>query len=557
MYLLEVQSGERAGERIALPPAGEGVRVTLGRGVDAHLRFDDSTMSRLQAELRWAGGRWLLLNHSRHGSYVGRRRLRAGQERAVAPGDGLRLGETELRLLQEAAGGGDTLTPITPTIAAPPSAAGYDTHGVFHSGQTLLELGDDAADRSFVYLLGSRESGRSLRVKTRRLYFLAVLAAVGLLGCLATGTLIVLPTFLAHPGTLAAATLFAFLPAAVYAPLIKALDRNDQIPWSNFLACMLWGGTAGCGLSLVLNSLGSHTLASFFSTSEAWNLTAVVIAPVVEEVCKGLAVLVLFWILHDEFDNVLEGLVLGAASGLGFALVENTIYNVRFLAEGESAFLVLGTYRTLVNALIGHPIYTAMTGAGLGLLRELPRRQLRRYAYPAAGLATAIAMHVVWNAAAVYLAQATGDRVGLLALVVNAAVFGGAGLLFAVAAYVFAAARERRVMVTYLAEEVGRGFVEADELASFERPLGRLRYELEGWARFGWRVYRTRRALRRTQVELAFRKWHLAQGEAPRGAEGDASILRSRARIRDLRNQLNDQEGRSAAERPPRPRPPA
>lgn len=554
MYLLEVQTGDRAGERIPLPPPAEGARLTIGRGLDAQLRFDDSTMSRLQAELRFADGRWCLLNHSKHGSYVGRRKLRPAQQRVLQPGDVLRLGETEVELLQETAIGGDTLTPVTPTIAAPPAAAGYDTQGLFHSGQTLLQLPDDDDDRSFVYLLGSRDSGRNLRVKTRRLYFLGILFALGLAGCLATGTLIVLPTFLDHPGTLLAATAFAFLPATLYAPLIKALDRNDQIPWKNFLACLVWGGTAGCGLSLVLNSLGSHTLESFFTTAHAWSLTAIVLAPVVEEVSKGLAVLVLFWILHDEFDNVLEGLVLGAASGLGFALVENAIYNVRFLAEGSSAFLVLGTYRTLVNALIGHPIYTAMTGAGLGLLREMPRHKVHRNLYPLLGLATAIAMHVVWNAAAVFLADVLGDRTGIVTLVVNAAVFGGAGVLFALAAYVFAAGRERRVMVTYLAEEVARGFVEADELGSFEQPLGRLRYELEGWARFGWRVYRTRRLLRRTQVELAFRKWHLAQGDAPRGTEGDAVIRQARNAIRDLRNRLNELEGRDAAERPARPR---
>jgi len=94
---------------------------------------------------------------------------------------------------------------------------------------------------------------------------------------------------------------------------------------------MVWGGTVGCGFSLVLNTAGSQYLSAFIGSGDAYTTTAILIAPLVEEVIKGTAVLVLFWILHDEFDNVLEGLILGAASGMGFALVENSIYNVRFL----------------------------------------------------------------------------------------------------------------------------------------------------------------------------------------------------------------------------------
>ena len=41
------------------------------------------------------------------------------------------------------------------------------------------------------------------------------------------------------------------------------------------------------------------------------------------------------------------------ASGLGFALIENSIYNIQFLAreDGAGALFAMGTYRALVNAL--------------------------------------------------------------------------------------------------------------------------------------------------------------------------------------------------------------
>jgi RsiW-degrading membrane proteinase PrsW (M82 family) len=258
-------------------------------------------------------------------------------------------------------------------------------------GHTLMNAGQDEIEGSFIWF-GRTERSQGIKVKTRRLYFFLVVALLGLAGCLSTGLFIVLPTLLQHPVILLQATAFGLLPAIPYVLLIKLLDRNAQIPWKNYLACVAWGGTVGCGFSLVLNMLGGEALRSVIgatSPDDAFATTAVFVAPIVEEVVKGLAVLFVFWILHDEFDNVLEGMVLGAASGLGFALVENSIYNIQFLAQpggGTPTLLAMGTYRALVNALIGHPVYTAMFGAGLGLLRETPRGGPVRYLLPVAGL---------------------------------------------------------------------------------------------------------------------------------------------------------------------------
>jgi RsiW-degrading membrane proteinase PrsW (M82 family) len=545
-FLLRVTSGPREGERIELPAArgGEAPQLVVGRGAEAEIRFADSTLSRSHAILAWEAGAWHLVNQSRHGSYHGRKHLVGEKKRRLRPGDELVLGETHLVFESDSLGvatpGGDTLLPETPTIARAPSQAGYDAQGKFHTGQTLLTVDDPGT--SFLVLGGGEAP---IRVKKRQLYFLAIVLVLGAGGCLATGLLMILPTLMEQPRELLIATAFGVLPALPYVVLFKFLDRNDQIPWRNLLACATWGATVGCGAALVINSLGSSAMEAFVGAVHAWNLTAIFLAPLTEEVVKGMAVLIVFWILHDEFDNVIEGLILGAASGLGFAIVENCIYNVGFLMQGGGeTLLVMGTYRSLVNALIGHPIYTAMTGAGLGLLRETRRDRSIRYLFPLLGLLTAIGMHVAWNAAAVYLGRILGDDSGFTSLLISTVLFGGAGLLFFVAAYVFAAGRERRVLVAYLSEEVGKGFVEAEELASFAQWLGRLRYELGGLFRHGVKVYLQRKTLRRAQVELAFRKWHLAQGDASRGQVVDAYIKGARERIRDARNRLNQLEGK-------------
>lgn len=551
MYLLRVESGVDAGKTIPLPQAqGElPLRLLIGRDEEANLRFADTTMSRLQAELRWEGGCWQLLNLSKHGSLIGERRLAEGRQRKLVHGDTLVLGETQVTLLEEQPDLLDAFTPAAPKVAAPPTLAGYDPGGRFHSGQTMLALND--AGSTFVTLLKDAEGGTRLAVKRRRIYFLALVAALGAIGLGFLSWLVALPAYRDQPRGLLLASALGLLPAIPYLCGFKLLDRNGQVPWPNLIACAIWGGAVGCGFSIVLNGLGHDAVSAFLGSGDAYTWTAILVAPVVEEVTKGLAVLAVFWFLYDEFDNLLEGLILGAASGLGFALVENCVYNVRFLQEGEQALWVYGTYRIVATALIGHPIYTGLAGAGLGLLRSAPPGQRSRFLYPFLGLGAAILLHVSWNATSVYLGGALEGR-GLLSLISNALLLGGAGVAVFTAAYLWASRRERRVLTTYLSEEIEKGFVERRELDSFYEPFGRLRYEWGG-LRQSWQVYRLRRALRRAQVELAFRKWHLARGETPRGEGSDRGILRLRDRIRDLRNALNAVDsGLGLPERPDR-----
>lgn len=536
MHFLRVETGVDSGRTIPLPEQGadQTLCLRIGRDDEANLRFADSTMSRTQAELRWEGGCWQLLNLSKHGSFIGKRRLKAGAQRKLVAGDSLLLGETRVTFLQEATPEPlDAFTPSAPSLAGPPTLAGYDSKGRFHSGQTMLAVD---AGSTFVTLLKDTEGEAKLQVKRRRLYFYALVGVLGLVGLALLIRLVAWPAYQDHPRGLLLATGLGLLPALPYLVLCKLLDRNGQVPWPNLLACAIWGGTVGCGFSIVLNGLGHDAMAAFVGSGEAFTWTAILVAPLVEEVAKWLAILVLFWILHDEFDNLLEGLILGAASGLGFALVENCAYNVRFLQDGEEALWVFGSYRIVVNALIGHPIYTAMAGAGLGLLRTASRGSRWRLAYPLLGLLAAITLHVAWNATSVYLGSALRGR-ELLSLVSNAVLLGGAGLGVFVSAYAWATRRERRVLTTYLSEEIEKGFVERAELDSFYETLGRLRYEWGG-LRHGWTAYRLRRALRKAQVELAFRKWHLARGEEARGEGSDRDIRRLRDRIRDLRNAL-------------------
>ena len=73
-----------------------GGRLLLGRSPGCQLVFDDDTVSRRHAELRFAEGRWMLRDlGSVNGTWVNGRRV---VEAEVAPGDELQLGGLAIRL---------------------------------------------------------------------------------------------------------------------------------------------------------------------------------------------------------------------------------------------------------------------------------------------------------------------------------------------------------------------------------------------------------------------------------------------------------------------------
>ena len=93
-------------------------------------------------------------------------------------------------------------------------------------------------------------------------------------------------------------------------------------------------------------------------------LAAPISAPIAEEIAKALGVLVLFWFLRAEFDNMRDGIVYGALVGAGFNWFEAALYVAQNYAEhGVATYgLQLGA-RYALFGLRGHAMFTAMFGA--------------------------------------------------------------------------------------------------------------------------------------------------------------------------------------------------
>jgi protease PrsW len=236
--------------------------------------------------------------------------------------------------------------------------------------------------------------------------------AAALLVILTFATLVQLVVFAGMPPglfsvflrALALSSLLALVPLAI----LWFLDRRErESPWL-FAAAFLWGGLIATALALPFNTaffklmdewLAHHPMLAVILGPEAsLMLAAPISAPIAEEFAKALGVLLLFWLLRAEFDNMRDGLVYGALVGLGFTWFEAALYVANVYTKfGVAAYgLQLGA-RYALFGLGGHAMFTALFGASLGLALQTRRKWLRILA-PIAGLCLAIAAHMLNNA---------------------------------------------------------------------------------------------------------------------------------------------------------------
>ena len=198
----------------------------------------------------------------------------------------------------------------------------------------------------------------------------------------------------------------ALLVPLLYAVIAWLADIYLRRPLRIMLACFIWGGFAAV-LAFAFNSLFALIFKAQLSGSDSSALAAIVIfgsavmAPVIEEVAKGLGLLVL--VEHRKFRGMLDGLTYGFVIGMGFAFLENWFYFVgranlfEPMLTGWADFL---TYRLLFNSL-AHGAFSAACGAFMGYFKS--RDYLERFARLAfiPGVMLAVALHALFNVSAI------------------------------------------------------------------------------------------------------------------------------------------------------------
>ncbi|NUT38767.1 MAG: PrsW family intramembrane metalloprotease [Thermoactinospora sp.] len=262
--------------------------------------------------------------------------------------------------------------------------------------------------------------------------------AIGLIVALVLSSLcmaLVLAGLLLSGGTVGfgLSLLLGVAPLPVLLAAVLALDRLEPEPRLNLIYAFAWGGGVAVVLTLLVHGVSEGLIQNAAGPEVALDgLSAIVMAPVIEEALKGLVLLPLMLRHRREVHGLTDGIIYASMSGLGFAAVENVGYYLTAYTEnGTEGALGLFIVRGII-APLGHPIYTSMIG--IGVAYAATRRTPMRWAAIPLGYLAAILLHGAWNAMATL-----GSLPGL------AVVYGV--LLLAIVGLVTVTVRERRALV--------------------------------------------------------------------------------------------------------------
>lgn len=191
----------------------------------------------------------------------------------------------------------------------------------------------------------------------------------------------------------------AFAPSLIYLVWMRNSERFEKEPYGRLLRVFFIGGALVSVVvaiileSLLLDLLNQNIDRVYLLFGENPNVTtlllACVIAPFVEELAKSYGV----FRVRRFMREVEDGIVYGAAAGLGFAATENLFYESdAFLTTGAEAFILTAVLRTLSSALLHASASSVM---GLGIARgALEGKGWLKYYFGA------VFMHSMFNLAA-------------------------------------------------------------------------------------------------------------------------------------------------------------
>lgn len=278
--------------------------------------------------------------------------------------------------------------------------------------------------------------------------------------------------------------------------LIWFLDRFEKDPIWLLALVFLWGALPAAMAACFVNTVFASSLTAVFGSSVGDVLTASFVAPPVEETAKGLALLVLFFVLRHRFTDVLAGIVFGAIVGAGFAWVEDINYVFLALAHGGTKEMTVVFVGRVFLFGFGHAFLTALTGLGFGIAREVRNRWLGALAV-LFFFGLAMGVHFLHN----FLSSVFEAPGALVAFFMHWAGV-GALVIVVVAAWLY----QWKWVKAELREEVELGNIGEREYRQVSKWFGRLGWELKFLAAFDFAgVFRIRKMFN-LLVRLAFLK---------------------------------------------------
>lgn len=194
----------------------------------------------------------------------------------------------------------------------------------------------------------------------------------------------------------AIASLLAFLPFAGVVMCLMWLDRWEPEPRAMVLFATAWGAFVAIALTL---AVGLFVQSALPVTATLTGFSAVVQAPVVEELLKCAGILVVLAMGRRALDGALDGIVYGGLIGAGFAFVENIKYFVEALLLGGVGDLTATFFMRAVLSPFAHIMFTAACGFAVGFAVRRAKNVVLPWLL---GVIAAIALHAIWNGSALF-----------------------------------------------------------------------------------------------------------------------------------------------------------
>ena len=320
----------------------------------------------------------------------------------------------------------------------------------------------------------------------------------------------------------------ATLPVPVYLSLALWLDRFEAEPKGLLAVAFFWGAIAAVAIAIVFGGLAQLFVGLVWNDAAADFTGTVVFAPVVEETAKALVLFGICFFRRDEFDGVVDGIIYATMVGLGFAMTENIqYYGGAAMEGGVEGGLVLFFLRGGM-APYSHPLFTSMTGIGLGFASQSPSRAVKLLA-PSGGLLLAMLLHGLWNLSATVHPLAYFIVYFCVMVPIFAAVL---------AAVYFGLRREGRIVRERLACDLQAGLLSAREVELLCSVRGRLGSSYAALRRGGWGAWRAQARLHGVASELAFHRDRVARRPRPADGEDAAREESYRREMCELRSRL-------------------
>lgn len=350
----------------------------IGKLATNDIMITDPYASRIHASIRWAPQGYMVEDlRSTNGTYVNGQRITGPV--LLQPGQVIRIGRTELtfyalqgqgRMVGDVAGA--VATPDGARYAAPAPMAGSAPFQYVDRG---LPAGQGA--------------GGWLGLQWRKQYWKVLI--VGLI-------LLIVGEYLLNHTIGTPALLFVIPVASALAPVTFFIycwdsdylsDMPRWIPWGAFIS----GAALGFTLALILEMI--------FVNGDS--LGAAMVIGFIEESSKALAVV--FFLRSRKLRSEIDGVILGAAAGAGFATLETMLYAVTAYMGGfQNGGGVAAVNQTLLLrgllAIFGHVTWTAIVVGAVW--RDRGQRSFRLTFGVILAFAIAVTLHGLWDGVPVY-----------------------------------------------------------------------------------------------------------------------------------------------------------